>query len=172
MQGSYMRGRVFSAFPARFAKESTGGIAVIPCSHKFFARIHHSYVVMSYELFVLVCTIVNFSPANLCLYSELSRKHAEIFQRWSLDRAPLLHPGPNGSNATTQSDLDTERGERNTWCPKENDFFVVPRSDELLAAESSAKPELVELSAGDSWQQAMALRQLSVTVGLGTVLFI
>ena len=54
--------------------------------------------------------------------------------------------------------------ERNTWCPKENDFFVVPRSDELLAAESSTKPELVELSAGDSWQHAMALvRQLSVT---------
>eukprot|EP00434_Breviolum_minutum_P007609 symbB.v1.2.006717.t1/scaffold402.1/size211320/11 len=44
-------------------------------------------------------------------------KHAEIFQRWPLDR--------------------------------ENDFFVVPRSDELLAAEASAKPELIELSAGD-----------------------
>ena len=52
--------------------------------------------------------------------------------------------------------------------PKENDFFVVPRSDELLAAEASTKPELIELSAGDSWQHAMALvRRLSVTVGLG-----
>ena len=87
-----MRARVFSAFLARFAKESTGGFAVIPCSHKSFARIHHSYVFMSYELFVLVFIIVNFSPANLCLHSELSRKHAEIFQRWPLDRAPLLHP--------------------------------------------------------------------------------
>ena len=51
----------------------------------------------------------------------------------------------------------THREERETpGVPKENDFFVVPRSDELLAAEASTKPELIELSAGDSSQQAMA----------------
>lgn len=174
-----MRARVFSAFRARFAKESTGGFAVIPCSHRSFARIHHSYVVMSYELFVLVCTIVNLHPQTFACIQSCQGNMLRFFSdgRWIAHLCCVLVKlklqfEVKRDNSVTPGHRDRERGERNTWCPKENDFFVLPRSDELLAAEASTKPELIDLSAGDSWQHAMALRQLSVTVGLGTVLFI
>ncbi|CAE7549700.1 unnamed protein product [Symbiodinium natans] len=58
--------------------ESTGGLAVLPGSH---------------------------------------RSHAEIFRRWPLER--------------------------------ENDFFILPRSDELLAERSPCKPHVVPVNAGD-----------------------
>ena len=122
-----------------------------------------------------MCAIVNLHQQAFSCIQSCQGTMVKFFSdgRWTAHLCRILINLKLKFEVECDTSVTPGHRERNTWCPKENDFFVVPRSDELLAAESSTKPELVELSAGDSWQHAMALvRQLSVTVGLGTIPFL